>query len=165
MFGKMKLLWELFQSGKQVANKEFWLKQQSVVVPALVSLLLVGVELGKAFGVNIPLDSQTCYMLAGLLYFGVNTVILFITNHRLGFKPAAVRETSVREAQQALPSPSEASSAAQESPVVPHVSKGGDTSTGASSTLSDDVLERAREWLKHNSTNGKVEQYDVFQSK
>lgn len=165
MWDKMKLLWELFQSGKQVANKDFWLKQQSVVVPVIVSLLLVGVQLGKSFGVDIPLDNETCYMLAGLLYFAVNTGILFVTNHRLGFTSSAVREAPVREAQQALPEPQQASSASQETPSVPHVSQGADSSTGTPSALSDDVLERAREWLKHNSTGGKIEQYDVFQSK
>ena len=153
MFGKMKLLWELFQNGKQVVDKEFWLKQQSVVVPVIVSLLLLGVQLAKTFGVDIPLDNETCYMLAGLLYFAVNTVLLFVTNKRLGVPTKAQEASQAADDQDMLPPSNEPEEAAVEAPSEPE----GD--------LEDDTLQRAREWLKRNSKNGVIEQYDVFQSK
>lgn len=160
MFTKMKLLWELFQSGKQVVDKSFWLKQQSVVVPVIVSLLLLGVQLGKAFGVEVPLDNETCYMLAGLLYFAVNTVILLITNKRLG-----LRTDASGEAEQALPSPSEAPQASTAQDGLPSVNEAGNAVAEAPSRFEGDTLDRAREWLKANSKDGVIEQYDVFQSK
>lgn len=152
MFGKLKILFELFQTGKQVASKDFWLKQQVVVVPVIVSLLLLGVQLGKTFGVEIPLDNETCYMLAGLLYFAVNTVILFITNKRLGVggtKQASPEAPEASADQEGLPSTNEAEEAPSEPP----------------SRFDDDVLDRATEWVRKNSKNGVIEQYDVFQSK
>ena len=102
---KLRLFLALFQAGEQVVNKDFWLKSQAVVVPIIVSLLLLGVQLGKLFGVIVPLDDETCYMLAGLIYFVVNTVILFVTNKRLGFSNPP--EAPSEETPDGEPSPTE----------------------------------------------------------
>lgn len=153
MFTKMKLLWELFQNGKQVVDKEFWLKQQAVATPVIVSLLLLGVQLAKTFGVDIPLDNETCYMLAGLLYFAVNTVLLFVTNKRLGVPAKAQEAPQAADDQDMLPPSNEPEEAVVEAP------------SDLDDDSEDDTLRRAREWLKRNSKNGVIEQYDVFQSK
>ncbi len=149
MFTKIRLLLELFSKGKQVRDKSFWLQAQSVVIPILVSILMAGVELAKAFGYNIPLDSETCYMLAGVFYFVVNTAILFATNHRLGFgkHPDDMPQGASGEAKQALPKPSEAPSEV----TVPMPSQ-----SEANAGIDDDTRKRAEEWLARQTQPGGV---------
>lgn len=140
MFQKLKLFFELFQKGKQVKDKNFWLQSQSTVLPVLVSLFLLSMELGKAYGFDLQINQETLYTVAGLFYFGVNTVILFITNKRIGLP-----QKSSREAQQAVPNPS-ATGDDQEQPIVPSIPV---------SRFDEDTLARANEWLQRQRLDDK----------
>lgn len=90
MLGKLKLFFQLFRQGEEVADPKFW-KDKQTAANKLAVLLGTVVLLAKAFGLDIPLSTED---LGGLALFigGVgNWVFTTITSKRVGVsaKPSA----------------------------------------------------------------------------
>ena len=134
---KMKAIWELFQQGKEIADKNKWTTHQ-VSATMLAGVLLAVVQLAKAYNYELPIDSDTATAIAGGVLTVVNTVMSIMGNKHLGLpSPQQGRET-----QQAVPSvqqepvaePTESLMQLVNQPVVEQPSIDADTEA------------RAREW-------------------
>ncbi len=91
MFGKLKVFFELFQRGKEVADPSKW-KNRQVTVTMLVGLLLALVHVAKEFGYDIPVDENTATSIAAGIIAVVNVIFTYITSARVGIGQAEVKE-------------------------------------------------------------------------
>jgi hypothetical protein len=144
---KMKAVWEVFQAGKSVADPKAW-KMHQVSANAIAALLFAIVQLAKACGYDFGIDMQTCADIAIGILAIANVGLTVATTKHIGL-PA----TTVREAEQTLPSP-EQPAKEESAPVqvedAPPVQRG-----SVHSSIDDDVRARAIQWAReHSATNG-----------
>lgn len=83
MFGKLKVFFELFQKGKEVADPAKW-KSRQVTATMLVGLLLALVHVAKEFGYVIPIDESTANGIAAGIIAIVNVILTYTTSSRVG---------------------------------------------------------------------------------
>lgn len=151
MFQKIKVLMELFKYGREVSNKKFWQQQQAIVLPIVVAAIVAILNLLKAYGIQIGIDENTIYWIAGSLYMLVNTGITFATSKHIGIgstgspesPTGALPTAGMGEAQPSLPSLPEA-------PTGPSVAVQPVDTTVPASRFDADTVHRASEWLKRN---------------
>ena len=88
MFEKLKLGFQLFRQGQEVADPKLW-KERQIAANAVGALLGTAVLLAQAFGYEIPITTEE---LAGLALFiaGVgNWVFTVITSKKVGLQPVS----------------------------------------------------------------------------
>lgn len=84
--GKIAALWALFRQGQSVADPKLW-KQRQITATALGAVLLAVVAVLKAFGVDIPLDTETAVAIGGGVIAVVNVVLTLVTTDKVGLPP------------------------------------------------------------------------------
>lgn len=82
---KIRLFLELFKYGNEVSSKSFWKKQQAVVQPVLYGIIVVGIKLLQAYGVEIQIEDDVLMLIAGALFFVTNTALTLISSKHIGF--------------------------------------------------------------------------------
>lgn len=133
---KMKALWELFQEGKAVADPAKW-KTHQITATMLGAFIIAIVQLAKAFGYEVPVDSDSATAIAGGLVAAVNVVLTITTSKSVG-----VKARSVPTNEQALPSvqqdaPTEPAQSSVQPVVVANVEQ---------PSIDAATVERARQW-------------------
>lgn len=86
MFGKLKVFFELFQKGKEVADPAKW-KNRQITATMLVGLLLALVHVAKEFGYELPIDETSATSIAGGIIAIVNVILTYVTSARVGTRP------------------------------------------------------------------------------
>ncbi len=149
MFEKIKLFFQLFQKGRELSKKEFWKQQQSTVLPLVMGFIVVAINLAKSFGVQIDVDQDVIYWLAGSCYMVINSILTIITSKHAGI--GSVPATDSGEAQSSMPSlPSSPEGAGN--PTMPSETE---AKSPDFSRFDDDTVRRAREWLERQGVDGK----------
>lgn len=85
---KIAAVWALFRQGEAVADPAKW-KMRQVTGTMLAGVILAMVNLAKAFGYDIPIDTDMANLLGAGLLAGVNVVLTVTTTDKIGL-PAAV---------------------------------------------------------------------------
>lgn len=90
MLDKIKMLWEVIQLGKSVADPEKWKKKQ-LQVNVLGGLFIGVAQLAKAFNYDIYLDEDTATAIAGGIIGTANWYFTLSTSTKVGVgsKPAS----------------------------------------------------------------------------
>ena len=83
MFEKLKLFYDLFRKGQELANAEAW-KNRQVVANILGGFILAIVALMKAFGYDLPIDSDTAMSIAFGIAAIVNVILTITTSKKVG---------------------------------------------------------------------------------
>lgn len=83
MIDKLKAAWALMQAGKMVADPAAWKKRQ-VTTSILVAALWALINMGKAFGVEIPVDAETVDAAAVAILGVTNCVLTIVTTDKIG---------------------------------------------------------------------------------
>lgn len=83
MFEKLKLFYDLFRKGQELANVEVW-KNRQVVANILGGFILAIVALMKAFGYDLPIDSDTAMSIAFGIAAIVNVILTITTSKKVG---------------------------------------------------------------------------------
>jgi len=89
MLSQIPKFFELFKEGKEVADPVTW-KNRTIATNAILALLGTLLALGKAFGFNVELDSDTTQNLAAgvvAIVTAFNAVMHTITSARVGVSP------------------------------------------------------------------------------
>jgi hypothetical protein len=139
---KMKALWELFQQGKAVADPAKW-KAHQITATMLGGFIIAIVQLAKAFGHEIPVDSDSATAIAGGVVAVTNIIFTITTSKHVGLPAPQQAVPSVQQNTATEPT----QSSVQPSPVAPVEQQ----PVGPNSTEEHAALvERAREWAaKH----------------
>jgi hypothetical protein len=146
MLEKMKALMSLFKQGSAVADPAKW-KNRQISATMLAGLIIAIVQLARAFGYEIPIDTDTATAIAGGFIAVFNTVFTVVTSKHVGLPTSTVRETK-----QALPSDEQP--AEEESATVQVEATSNDGRGVINTSVDDDVRARAIEWSRqHTSTN------------
>jgi len=90
MINKIKMLWEVVQLGKSVADPEKWKKKQ-IQVNVLGGLFIGVAQLAKAFNYDIYLDEDTATTIAAAVIAAFNWYWTLATSTKVGVgsKPAS----------------------------------------------------------------------------
>lgn len=83
MFEKLKLFYDLFRKGQELANAEVW-KGRQVKANILGGFILAIVALIKAFGHELPVDENAAMSIAGGIIAIVNVVLTLTTSKKVG---------------------------------------------------------------------------------
>lgn len=83
MIDKLKAAWALMQAGKVVSNPALW-KTRQVTTTVIVAALWALVNVGKAFGVEIPVDAETIDAAAVAILGLGNLVLTVATTDKIG---------------------------------------------------------------------------------
>jgi hypothetical protein len=144
MLDKLKALMSLFKQGAAVADPAKW-KNRQISVTMLAGLIIAIVQLAKAFGHEIPVDSETAMALAGGVIAAVNTIFTITTSKAVGLPTGTVAtaEQTVPSVQQATPEAAQAENVPSEP--VPDVGHRG---------IDETTRERAKQWAKQQTSNG-----------
>ena len=86
MFEKLKSFYALFEQGKAVANPAAW-KAHQINATMLGGLFIAAVQLLKAFGYDLPIDSDTATSIAAGVIAAVNVVLTVTTSKSIGLAP------------------------------------------------------------------------------
>ena len=86
--GKLMSIWGLFRQGESVADPAKW-KTGQITATILGGVVLAGVHVAKAFGVDLPVDTETATAIGGGVLAVVNVVLTITTSKTVGFAPAA----------------------------------------------------------------------------
>lgn len=89
MLDKVKALWGLFKQGQAVADPKLW-KERQIKATVLAAVLLAIVNVVKAFGYEIPIDTETANSIAAGIIAAVNVVFTITTSEKVGAR--AVQE-------------------------------------------------------------------------
>ena len=147
MLEKMKALLSLFKQGSAVADPAKW-KNRQISVTMLAGLIIAIVQLARAFGHEIPIDTDTATAIAGGFIAVFNTIFTVVTSKHAGLPSGTIRETEP-------PMPSTEQPTKEESADVQTEGTPVDGRGAASASIDDDVRARATEWAKrHSATNG-----------
>lgn len=144
---KMKAVWELFKQGRAVANPALW-KAHQITATMLGGFFIAAIQLVKAFGYEIPVDSGTATALAGGIVAAANIVLTITTSKTVGL-PTGVST----EAKQAMSSVQQAANTTESQDAVQHVSVSASGQTG----ITEDVVERARAWAAEHASERKFD--------
>lgn len=80
---KVSAIWQLFKVGQVVAEPEKW-KRRQITVTVLGAVILAVVNLLTAFGMSIPIDTETANAIAGGVLAIVNVVLTLTTTDKIG---------------------------------------------------------------------------------
>lgn len=80
---KVSALWQLFKVGQVVAEPEKW-KRRQITVTVLGAVVLAVVNLLAAFGMSIPIDTETANAIAGGVLAIVNVILTLTTTDKIG---------------------------------------------------------------------------------
>lgn len=80
---KIAALWGLFRQGQSVADPKLW-KERQVTATVLAGVLLALVEAVRAFGVEVPVDSESATAIAAGVIGVVNVVLTYATSDKVG---------------------------------------------------------------------------------
>jgi uncharacterized membrane protein len=80
---KISALWQLFKIGQVVAEPEKW-KRRQITVTVLGAVILAVVNLLAAFGMSIPVDTETANAIAGGVLAIVNVILTLTTTDKIG---------------------------------------------------------------------------------
>jgi hypothetical protein len=83
MISKIKPLIMLFRKGKVVADPAAW-KAGQITSTALVAFIWALVEVARAFGYEIPIDSDSADGIAVGIIAAVNLVLTITTSDKVG---------------------------------------------------------------------------------
>lgn len=83
MFNKLKLFFNLFHQGEEVADAAKW-KNHQITVNTLAALLATVVALSKAFGYEIPISDDQLAGIGGGLFALTNVLLTIITSTKVG---------------------------------------------------------------------------------
>lgn len=84
---KLVALIDVFRKGSAVADPALW-KNRSAAVIAIAALIMAAVEAAKAYGYDLPIDSETALLLAGGIAAAVGLLGNFATSDKVGLLPA-----------------------------------------------------------------------------
>ena len=86
---KLSALWGVFRKGDAVSNPAAW-KAGQITATMLGALVLALVNLGKAFGYELPIDADGANAIGGGVLVIVNCVLTITTSKTVGLpaKPA-----------------------------------------------------------------------------
>lgn len=144
---KMKALYSVFQAGKSVADPAKW-KLHQLSANAIAAFLFALVQLAKAFGYDLGIDMQTCADIAIGVLALVNVCLTVASTKHIGLPSGKVREAESHVSGNEPAEPEESTEVQAED--APDSGRG-----TASSTIDDDVRNRAIEWARqHSATNG-----------
>lgn len=80
---KVSAIWQLFKVGQVVAEPEKW-KRRQITVTVLGAVILAVVNLLAAFGMSIPVDTETANAIAGGILAIVNVIFTVTTTDKVG---------------------------------------------------------------------------------
>lgn len=80
---KISALWNLFKVGQSVSDPSKW-KSRQITVTVLGAVILAVVNLLAAFGISIPVDTETANAIAGGIIAIVNVILTLITTDKIG---------------------------------------------------------------------------------
>lgn len=80
---KISALWNLFKVGQSVSDPSKW-KSRQITVTVLGAVILAVVNLLAAFGMSIPVDTETANAIAGGIIAIVNVILTLITTDKIG---------------------------------------------------------------------------------
>jgi len=83
MIDKIRTAWAVMQAGKVVADPVAW-KTRQVTTTVLVAALWALINMGKAFGVEIPVDAETVDAAAVAILGIGNLLLTFATTDKIG---------------------------------------------------------------------------------
>ncbi len=94
MLEKLKAFYALFEQGKAVANPAAW-KAHQITATMLGGLFIAIVQMLKAFGHDLPIDSDTATSIAGGIIAAVNVVLTVTTSKSVGIASTSNASTDV----------------------------------------------------------------------
>lgn len=80
---KLSALWGLFRQGQAVTDPKLW-KERQIKATVLAGVLLAVVNVVKAFGYEIPIDTETANAIAAGIIAAVNVVFTITTTEKVG---------------------------------------------------------------------------------
>jgi len=83
MFEKLKLFYDLFRKGQEVANPDSW-KNKQITANILAGIILSIVALAKAFGYDLPIDQDMAISIGGGFITIVNVILTITTSKKVG---------------------------------------------------------------------------------
>lgn len=83
MFEKVTTLFSLFRKGSELADKETW-KDRQVAGTLLAGFFVTALQAGKAFGYDLPVDTETITAVAAGIVAVGNVVLTMITSKHSG---------------------------------------------------------------------------------
>ena len=93
---KVSAIWQLFKAGQSVSDPARW-KSRQITVTVLGVVILAAVNLLAAFGVSIPIDTETANAIAGGILAIVNVVLTLTTTDKIGVSPHLTLEAKQDE--------------------------------------------------------------------
>ena len=90
---KIMAIWKLFHQGEEVANPAAW-KQGHNMGMIIGGFILTLFNVGKAFGYDIPIDTQTANTVGLGIAAAASFVLNNITSARAGLPPVSVDGSS-----------------------------------------------------------------------
>ena len=81
MFDKIRAGYAVLQAGKSVADPALWKKRQ-ITTTALTAVIWAAVQAAAAFGINVPVDTETVDGLAVAVIAVVNFVLTIATTKK-----------------------------------------------------------------------------------
>lgn len=150
MFQRMQLFWALLGKGGEVADKAFWKKGQAYGQPIIAAIIMTLVALAKTFGYDLPIDDSTAMMIAGFVFFGVNTVLTLITTKSIGIPTTtpAPEQPPLYGAVEAIKEDVEGAVEGMTQEALEAVSG---EATAAIAQVTEDVVAKANDWFRRNS--------------
>jgi hypothetical protein len=133
--GKLLALLAVFRKGSAVADPKLW-KQGQITTTLLGGFLIAVVQLMKAFGYDLPVDSDTASAIAGGIIAGANVLLTLATSKTVGL-PGLVPEGQPTASP--VQRPQEGPAEAPASPQVPRVD--------------DATRRRAEEWQRRQEAD------------
>jgi uncharacterized membrane protein len=93
---KISALWQLFKVGQSVSDPSKW-KSRQITVTVLGAALLAVVNLLAAFGMSIPVDTETANAIAGGFLAIANVILTLTTTDKIGVNNNLKLETKKEE--------------------------------------------------------------------
>lgn len=87
MSEKMNAVLDVFRAGGTVADPVKW-KTRQVTATVLAPVIVAIAHVGNAYGIAIPIDTETATGIAGMLIVVINVVLTHATTDKIGILPA-----------------------------------------------------------------------------
>ncbi|GGX43078.1 hypothetical protein [Undibacterium squillarum] len=82
---KLFALMRLFEAGQAVADPALW-KSRQVTATAVGGVVIAGVGVARAYGIELPIDETAATAIAGGILAVVNLVLTVVTSKKIGLK-------------------------------------------------------------------------------
>lgn len=90
---KLLAIWQLFKKGHVVADPTAW-KQKQITVTVLGGVIIAAIQVGNAFGLELPIDEETATAIAGGVIALINWVLTVTTTDKIGISSEQVQTES-----------------------------------------------------------------------